>query len=131
MGLKCKKVTKFIFKKIIKIFNNQTKIANKHINFQEKRNLFNKIIAISLMLIIFFYTLSFKNFSNANLEDNEKVNLDEIQKTIETSANLNKDSSSNEPKLDSRIALVYDRNSGNVLYEKMDIKQPLWQAQLK
>ena len=38
MGLKCKKVTKFIFKKIIKIFNNQTKIANKHINFQEKRN---------------------------------------------------------------------------------------------
>ena len=118
MGLKCKKVTKFIFKKIIKIFNNQTKIANKHINFQEKRNLFNKIIAISLMLIIFFYTLSFKNFSNANLEDNEKVNLDEIQKTIETSANLNKDSSSNEPKLDSRIALVYDRNSGNVLYEK-------------
>ena len=46
MGLKCKKVTKFIFKKIIKIFNNQTKIANKHINFQEKRNLFNKIIAM-------------------------------------------------------------------------------------
>ena len=82
MGLKCKKVTKFIFKKIIKIFNNQTKIANKHINFQEKRNLFNKIIAISLMLIIFFYTLSFKNFSNANLEDNEKVNLDEIQKQL-------------------------------------------------
>ena len=47
MGLKCKKVIKFIFKKIIKIFNNQTKIANKHINFQEKRNLFNKIIICS------------------------------------------------------------------------------------
>ena len=61
MGLKCKKVTKFIFKKIIKIFNNQTKIANKHINFQEKRNLFNKISYFFDAYYIFLY-IKFQKF---------------------------------------------------------------------
>lgn len=52
-----------------------------------------------------------------NIED-EKVDMDEIQKElIETSSDVE------EMKLDSRIALIYDRASGRILYQKNGEKQ--------
>lgn len=107
MGLKQRNA---IGKKI----NKNVKILNTHINFGEKKhtNILSRIIAILLIFVVFFYTLSY-----ANLEDSEEVDFNEIEKTVETSASINE-----KPKLDSRIALVYDRSSGNVLYEKNGYK---------
>ena len=76
-----------------------------------------KFVSYFSIVIIFLYLLYFPNLTYANLEDNEKINLEAIEKTIETSANV-----SEEPKLDAKIALVYDRSSENVLYEKNGYK---------
>ena len=84
-----------------------------------------KIFCIMLIFIIIF---SFFNISKAletwessyDLEevDNENINIDEIHKeVIETSSDVE------EIKLDSRIALIYDRASGKILYEKNGNKQ--------
>lgn len=120
-----------------KFLRKKIKILNKHIYFNTKQNkgtlpnlnkiienkekttlkLLKKIIAFFLIIIIFFYTLGFTNLSYANIEDNEEINLEEIQESVETSANV-----STEPNLDARIALVYDRTSENVLYEKNGYK---------
>ena len=51
---------------------------------------------------------------NANIEDSENINLDEILQTASAQAI---------PQISSRIALVYDRASGKVLYEKNGYKQ--------
>lgn len=84
-----------------------------------------KIFCFMLIFIIIF---SFFNISKAletwassyDLEevDNENINIDEIHKeVIETSSDVE------ELKLDSRIALIYDRASGRILYEKNGNKQ--------
>lgn len=120
MRLKYKNITNYLTKNTTKTFKKNVKILNKHISFKEENavGLLRKIIAISLVFIVFFYTLSYTNSSYADLEDNEKINLEEIQEeATETSANINE-----EPKITSRIALVYDRSSGNVLYEKNGYK---------
>lgn len=51
---------------------------------------------------------------NANIEDSENINLDEILQTASAQVI---------PQISSRIALVYDRASGKVLYEKNGYKQ--------
>ena len=51
---------------------------------------------------------------NANIEDSENINLDEMLQTASAQAI---------PQISSRIALVYDRASGKVLYEKNGYKQ--------
>lgn len=57
------------------------------------------------------------NSEGENVED-EKVNVEEIQKeVIETSSDVE------ELSLNSRIALIYDRASGSILYEKNGNKQ--------
>lgn len=82
---------------------------------QIKRDSLLKIIGI-LTIIIF---LSYTNFSFADLEDNEKINIDKIkEEVIETNKSFN-----SEPSLNSRIGLIYDRNSGRILYEKNGNKQ--------
>lgn len=106
--------------KNVKLLNGNIKILNKHIDFKSNNHSsrFKKIIATTLIFVIFLYTLSYTNSSYANLEDNEEINLEEIkEEAVETSADV-----SEEPKLDARIALVYDRSSGNVLYEKNGYK---------
>lgn len=68
-----------------------------------KQNQFFKrtICIIMLMHFILLHTVS------ANIEDNEKIDVEQIKnEVIQTSANV-----SNQPKINSRIALVYDRLS--------------------
>lgn len=55
----------------------------------------------------------------ANLEDDENININEIrEEVVQTTSSV-----INEPKLDSRIGLIYDRASGRILYEKNGNKQ--------
>ncbi len=69
-----------------------------------------------ILLIIFLFQI---NVVFANLEDNEKVDVEKIrEEVIQTSATL-----STEPKLNSRIAVIYDRASGRILYQKNANKQ--------
>ena len=69
-----------------------------------------------LLLIIFLFQI---NVVFANLEDNEKVDVEKIrEEVIQTSATLY-----TEPKLNSRIAVIYDRASGRILYQKNANKQ--------
>lgn len=70
-----------------------------------------KIISILVILIILINsTIVF-----ADLEDTEEnVNINTIkQEVIQTTSNI-----TDNPKLDSRIALVYDRASGRILFDK-------------
>lgn len=85
----------------------------------------NKILYITLIFITVFSCFNISKAletmsSSYDLEeiDNEKIDIDKIQKeAIETSINVDK------LKLDSRIALIYDRASGRILYEKNGNKQ--------
>ena len=94
-------------------------------NFTKIQNIVNKI---SYMLLLFIILLSFSSTEKAletwvasydlDKVDNENIDVDKIQKeVIETSANIEK------LKLDSRIALIYDRASGRILYERNGNKQ--------
>lgn len=69
-----------------------------------------KRIIIILTLSMCLLTKTVK----ANIEDNENVNLDEILQTANVQTM---------PQISSKIALVYDRASGKVLYEKNGYKQ--------
>lgn len=69
-----------------------------------------KRIIIILILSMCLLTKTVK----ANIEDNENVNLDEILQTANVQTM---------PQISSKIALVYDRASGKVLYEKNGYKQ--------
>ena len=63
------------------------------------------------------YLANTTNVEDENIED-EEVNIEEIQKeVIETS------SDAEEFNVDSRIALIYDRASGRIIYEKNGNKQ--------
>ena len=62
-------------------------------------------------------SLNIINENNINIEDDVDVDIEEIEKTIETSNNPE------ELDLNSRIALIYDRASGNILFEKNGKKQ--------
>ena len=82
-----------------------------------------KIFCFMLIFIIIF---SFFNISKAletwassyDLEEVDNINIDEINReVIETSSDVEK------LKLDSRIALIFDRASGRILYEKNGNKQ--------
>ena len=57
-------------------------------------------------------SLNIINENNINIEDDVDVDIEEIEKTIETSNNPE------ELDLNSRIALIYDRASGNILFVK-------------
>ena len=65
-----------------------------------------------ISLIIF--TSNIIIFADDEIEEyNKKIDNNEINKTIETSANLN-----DEPKINSRSAVVIDRKSKNIIYGK-------------
>ena len=75
-----------------------------------------KVINILVILIILFNScIVFADLK----DDKEQINIRVIkEELVETAKTLN-----NEPKLNSRVALVYDRSSGRVLYEKNGNKQ--------
>lgn len=55
----------------------------------------------------------------ANIDDDEEIDIEQIKNdTIQTSAKVEE-----QPKLNSRIALIYDRASQKILYEKNGLKQ--------
>lgn len=95
------------------MFKRNGKVLNKNLLINKKKYIKEKII-VSIFIFIFIFTTS----SLANIDDDEEINLDEIEEeVIETSSQIE-----TEPTLNSRIALVYDRTSGNVIYEKNGYK---------
>ncbi len=57
----------------------------------------------------------------ANTEDEEDININEILQVTSAEVDM--------PKTSSRIALIYDRASGEVIYEKkMVIEKQRWQV---
>ena len=69
---------------------------------------------ISLILLLTMGTINIITFADDEIEEyNKKIDNNEINKTIETSANLN-----DEPKINSSSAVVIDRKSKNIIYGK-------------
>ena len=86
-----------------------------------KHGLQLKMRAKMLLLIV---TIIFMLFSNvgvcyADLEDEEEIDLQEIQKEIVQASKT----ITGEPKLNAKIGLVFDRASKTILYEKNGLKQ--------
>lgn len=92
-----------------------------------KKNLF--IIFITTIILITFILYRFDivvdatsigiNIAEVNIEetDDEDVNVKQIEEAIQTSSSVEN------IQIDSRIALIYDRASGRILYEKNGNKQ--------
>lgn len=78
----------------------------------------NKLQKCMCFIIVFVVLLNI-NYVWADLEDNEAINIDEIKEEVVETTNV----IDNEPKLNSRIGLIYDRASGRILYEKNGNKQ--------
>ncbi len=73
------------------------------------------LILINIILFAFFNI----GVSFADLEDNEEINVKEIeQETVQTSKPITE-----EPKLNAKIGLIFDRASKTILYEKNGLKQ--------
>lgn len=82
----------------------------------KNRNIITRILAINLIIVFAIFSMQ---YVLANLEEEEEtISTKEIEETIE-SANI----SNGQPKLNSRIGLIYDRTSGRILYEKNGNKQ--------
>lgn len=77
-----------------------------------------RIIKITSIFICFIF-LCRSNFVFADLEDNENINIQQIKETAIETVSIQK----TEPKLNSRIAVIYDRASGKVMYGKNENKQ--------
>ena len=85
-----------------------------------KKNIF---LIFTIFTIFMFYILGtnvkaeyLENALNKE-DDDEELNVKEIEETIQTSSTIDG------LKIDSRIALIYDRASGRILYEKNGNKQ--------
>ena len=73
---------------------------------------------ISILLFLVFY-ITATSISYANLEDNEVIDLESIKnETISTAAQV-----TDEPDLNAKIGLIFDRSSKTILYEKNGLKQ--------
>lgn len=83
--------------------------------FKNDCNIIKKIIFVFLLFTI----LAINTMSYANIDDDEIIDINEIKKeTIETVAKTTE-----EPKLNARVGLIFDRNSKTILYEKNGLKQ--------
>lgn len=88
--------------------------VKKHI-FKNDCNIIKKIIFVFLLFTI----LAINTVSYANIDEHEIIDINEIKKeTIETVAKTTE-----EPKLNARVGLIFDRNSKTILYEKNGLKQ--------
>lgn len=96
-------------KKDKKIMVNQSRLKLKN-----RMKVFFTIINI-ILFAVFSMEVSF-----ADLEDNEEIDVKEIeQETVQTSTNA----MTEEPKLNAKIGLIFDRASKTILYEKNGLKQ--------
>ena len=79
----------------------------------------NKKVISAMICLFVTLILSINNMCYANINDNEIININETKKqAIETvSKNIEN------LKLNSRIGLIFDRNSKRILYEKNGLKQ--------
>ena len=83
--------------------------VKKH-TFKNDCNIIKKIIFVFLLFTI----LAINTVSYANIDEHEIIDINEIKKeTIETVAKTTE-----EPKLNARVGLIFDRNSKTILYEK-------------
>ena len=83
--------------------------------FKNDCNIIKKMIFVFLLFTI----LAINTVSYANIDDDEIIDINEIKKeTIETVAKTTE-----EPKLNARVGLIFDRNSKTILYEKNGLKQ--------
>ena len=82
------------------------------INIKRKINI---IIAFLIICLLVTMPITWADIEN----EEEIITQEEIQQEVVASASM----STEEPKLNSRIALIYDRNSGRILYEKNGNKQ--------
>ena len=83
--------------------------------FKNGSNIAKKLTLTFLLATI----LTINNVSYANIDDNEIIDINEIKReTIETVAKTTE-----EPKLNARVGLIFDRNSKTILYEKNGLKQ--------
>lgn len=82
-----------------------------------------RILIVFTMLMFVFTTISY-----GDLEDIERINVSDIKNevSVETSKTI-----ANEPNINSRIGLIYDRKSGQVLFEKNGYKQSLMASTTK
>ena len=88
--------------------------VKKH-TFKNDCNIIKKIIFVFLL----FNILAINTVSYANIDEHEIIDINEIKKeTIETVAKTTE-----EPKLNARVGLIFDRNSKTILYEKNGLKQ--------
>ena len=82
--------------------------CKKEYNIKNKFNTIKKAGTAIFITILIINTISY-----ANINDNEIIDVDEIKKeTIETVAKTTE-----EPKLNARVGLIFDRNSKTILYE--------------
>lgn len=70
-------------------------------------------VKVGILLSLFFF-LGSSVISFADLEDKEQINIQQITEEIVATGKTISDN----PKIDSRVALVYDRNSGKIMYQK-------------
>ena len=79
----------------------------------------NKKVISAMICLFVTLILSINNMCYANINDNEIIDINETKKqAIETvSKNIEN------LKLNSRIGLIFDRNSKRILYEKNGLKQ--------
>ena len=82
-----------------------------------RKRIFKVFIIFFVFILSVTYSLEIKALESDNVED-EKVNLGDIQREI-----LETNAEAEELNLDSKIALIYDRASGRILYEKNGNKQ--------
>ena len=88
--------------------------VKKH-TFKNDCNIIKKIIFVFLLFTI----LAINTVSYANIDEHEIIDINEIKKeTIETVAKTTE-----EPKLNARVGLIFDRNSKTILYDKNGLKQ--------
>lgn len=82
---------------------------------KKQKILLSKLISIFIIIILIGST----NIVFADLNDNEEIDLEKIkEEVVQTSQTLKE-----EPELNSKIGLIYDRASGKILYEKNGNKQ--------
>ena len=81
-------------------------------------------LKIKVKVILIVVTIIFLAFSNviicyADIEDDEKIDIEEIKKEVVQAS----ETITEEPKLNAKIGLVFDRASKTILYEKNGLKQ--------
>lgn len=85
------------------------------VSFNQKNRIKIYLLIINIILFLFFNI----SVCYADMEDDEKIDVEEIKKeVVQASKTITE-----EPKLNAKIGLVFDRASKTILYEKNGLKQ--------